>query len=169
MPTKRNGKSHQIGIYIPHEWKAAFESWGKVRGVGYQTFMKEILGEWLGAAGMTPPDGEVLRRAAKVERTVPDRRIYPVGPTVYFIQAGEGGPIKIGFSLNVKARMAGLQTGRTEKLKLLLTLPGTKVDEARLHDKFGRFRIQGEWFKPDPAVLKSIEVLRAWKDKKGVT
>lgn len=167
MPTgKRNRKSHQIGIYIPHEWKAAFEAWGRVRGVGYQTFMKEVLGEWLEGAGLSPPTEGVGSGLDKLVRVTHDA--YPVGPVVYFIQAGEGGFIKVGWSANVKMRMAGLQTGRPEELHLLLAFTGTRVEEGRLHARLAPYRVRGEWFKPDPAVLKSIEVLRSWAIKEGL-
>lgn len=65
---------------------------------------------------------------------------------VYFIQQGETGPIKIGWSTNVRSRLASLQTATHERLRLLLVLDGQPEDERRLHAWFARERRGGEWF-----------------------
>lgn len=75
---------------------------------------------------------------------------------IYFIQVGESGPIKIGFSSNVDQRLRTLQTGHTEKLKLLHSQIGTKADEGRLHNRFRNIHIKGEWFEADPSLLEFI-------------
>jgi hypothetical protein len=72
--------------------------------------------------------------------------------TVYFIQAGRGGPIKIGKSRgDPRVRMRTLQTAHHEQLGLVGTITlSDPVDasllEAELHRTFYRHRIRGEWF-----------------------
>jgi hypothetical protein len=76
---------------------------------------------------------------------------------VYFIQAGEGGPIKIGYSANPRDRMASLQTASSVRLKLLGVVPGAGANEQALHERFGDLRTNGEWFLPSARLLGFIE------------
>jgi len=69
------------------------------------------------------------------------------GGFVYFIQAGEGGPIKIGWAVDPRARLNELQVGCPEPLRLLMTLAGDGGLEAQLHRRFARIRPRGEWFR----------------------
>jgi hypothetical protein len=74
--------------------------------------------------------------------------------SVYFVQAGEGGPIKIGWTGgDPKARMRDLQTGNPYPLSMLGHVPGSGADEAELHDRFRHLRMVGEWFKPAPEIV----------------
>lgn len=75
---------------------------------------------------------------------------------VYFIQVGADGPIKIGFSSDVAQRLRTLQTGHTEKLRLLHKQVGTKEDEAALHRKFRNIHIKGEWYEADAVLVEFI-------------
>lgn len=76
---------------------------------------------------------------------------------VYFVSAGEGGPIKIGWSQDVGRRIEELQTANPHNLILLATLRGTMADEARFHSMFARFQMQSEWFEPAQEILDFIE------------
>ena len=68
-------------------------------------------------------------------------------PIVYFIQAGPGGPIKIGYSSRSgAARLRENQTAQAETLILLAEARGTREDEAALHGQFNHRRVRGEWF-----------------------
>lgn len=67
---------------------------------------------------------------------------------VYFVQVGQDGPIKIGQSRDVGARIDALQNAHHEPITLLGTVPEVVVTERMFHDKFARFRIRGEWFRP---------------------
>lgn len=78
---------------------------------------------------------------------------------VYFIQAGLHGPIKIGWSANVKQRLAAAQVDNHEELILRATTPGGPEIEARLHVVFEAAWIRGEWFRPVTALLEMVEVL----------
>ena len=77
---------------------------------------------------------------------------------VYYIQRGDtGGPIKIGWSSQVEARLAELQCGAAEKLYLLGKHPGSLRDEKVLHIRFHRLRLNGEWFEASPELLSHIQ------------
>lgn len=67
---------------------------------------------------------------------------------IYFIQAGENGPIKIGVAIDVASRMSFLQSGNAEKLRLIGTMPGSYDEEKCLHRLAWKDRIRGEWFHP---------------------
>jgi hypothetical protein len=65
---------------------------------------------------------------------------------VYVIQGEQGSPIKIGVAKNVKSRIAGLQTGNPQRLRLLHVLPGDGLLERALHQRLRESAIHGEWF-----------------------
>lgn len=73
---------------------------------------------------------------------------------VYLIQAGENGPVKIGFAAHVTIRLADLQSAHYEELRLLRTVSDAGRNVERwLHRQFREQRIRGEWFRFDPAML----------------
>lgn len=77
---------------------------------------------------------------------------------VYFIRAVSGGPIKIGVGTDPAQRLAVLQPGNPEKLRILGVIPGAgHKRERQLHLQFGESRLNGEWFKPTPELLATIE------------
>ena len=76
---------------------------------------------------------------------------------VYFIQAGEDGPIKIGFAksvVGIKKRLAGFQTCHAQTLHLLGYVEGSRDEEAEYHALFASSRLRGEWFSPTPHLLQ---------------
>ncbi len=81
--------------------------------------------------------------------------------TVYFIQAGDHGPIKIGYSSDPFRRLANLQSGHYEPLTLLGFCSGGAETEARLHADLAPYCMNGEWFLPSPEVLDVIEIQAA--------
>lgn len=75
---------------------------------------------------------------------------------VYFIQSGEHGPVKIGFtSRDPHARVCKLQTGNPEELLLRHVIPAERATEKQLHTRFEPARIRLEWFGGDylPVIL----------------
>lgn len=76
--------------------------------------------------------------------------------SVYFIQCGTGGPIKIGIASDVNKRLGSLQTGHHEQLHLLAHIEAYERFEAMLHKRFKRGLIRGEWFKPDTPGLPDL-------------
>ena len=70
---------------------------------------------------------------------------------VYFVRAGNRGAIKIGMARNVERRLATMQTGNAFELKIMACIcceskRDALILEKRLHSKFKRQRIRGEWF-----------------------
>lgn len=79
---------------------------------------------------------------------------------VYFIQGESGGPIKIGKAVNPTQRLAQLQTGFHEQLKILGLIPnGGVATEKQLHERFAQYRVKGEWFLPCDEILELIRRL----------
>lgn len=78
-------------------------------------------------------------------------------PMLYFIQAGDDGPIKIGHASSPRERIWDLQSGNHLQLRLLLELPGTVAAERAAHEAFSGLRIRGEWFRADRQLLAFIE------------
>lgn len=75
---------------------------------------------------------------------------------VYFIQATSGGPVKIGTAANVQHRLDGLQTASAEVLQVLGVMEARARLEGELHRRFDGLRMLGEWFRPEPELLKFI-------------
>lgn len=70
---------------------------------------------------------------------------------VYFIQVQGGGPVKIGWSVDVHERLSELQTGCPLPLEIRRTIETTdRTLEKRIHQYFKDLRIRGEWFDVDP-------------------
>lgn len=80
---------------------------------------------------------------------------------VYLIQAGETGPVKIGWAKRPEARLRELQTGNGERLRILRLFEGSRIDEARLHAAFAARRLYGEWFDFSPEMLDGNSCLHA--------
>lgn len=78
---------------------------------------------------------------------------------VYFIQAGENGPVKIGYATDVAHRCRDLQTGHYEALRIIRVIEtANSTAERWLHRHFDAERLRGEWFRFDVAML-TIEPL----------
>lgn len=76
---------------------------------------------------------------------------------VYFLQAGVGGPIKIGFTKgNPENRIRALQVASPVKLILIGTANGNNLEEKLLHFHLCGHRLIGEWFHPAPQVMEAI-------------
>jgi DNA-binding Xre family transcriptional regulator len=76
---------------------------------------------------------------------------------VYFVQAGHGGPIKIGLAKDVGCRVANMQTGNPKKLRVIGTIPAASEHiEAELHRRFQAGCVGGEWFAPSAELLNFI-------------
>ncbi len=65
---------------------------------------------------------------------------------IYFIQARHGGPIKIGSTTDLYARLRALQTSAAGELRIIATCDGDQVREREIHTFLDRFRVRGEWF-----------------------
>lgn len=84
------------------------------------------------------------------------RSMLPV-MSVYFIQAGVDGAIKIGFTrFPVLDRLKSLQVACPDELRLLAVLAGDDGKETEIHKRFAPDRIRGEWFRPSTTLLDYV-------------
>lgn len=67
--------------------------------------------------------------------------------SVYFMQDGHHGRIKIGFSNDLEERLKDLRTANPD-IRLLGSIPGDRTKETLVHRMFSKHRIEGEWFDP---------------------
>lgn len=78
--------------------------------------------------------------------------------SVYFLQAVDGGPIKIGFTRGkVAKRLKAIQACSPVELVLI----GARKDvglhvEMALHHRLAADRLHGEWFSPSSVVLDTM-------------
>lgn len=103
----------------------------------------------------------------------PMPRLMPQGPDyvkietaameqlVYFIQAGDTGPVKIGIAKDPNSRLSGLQTAHHETLHLRAITVGGMEQEREYHVRFAHCALRGEWFEPHTDILAEIERLNA--------
>lgn len=79
---------------------------------------------------------------------------------VYFVQNGDNGPIKIGYTRHINRRMRELRTKCGLNCVLLATRPGGGEREGAYHFQFWADHVEGEWFNPSVAILSEIERLK---------
>ena len=115
---------------------------------------------------MTRPQRRELARI--VAGYAPPRRDrHPGRPTadrsgrIYFFGEVDGGPIKIGFSSNFECRLRDIHALNCRPLILLASFDGHQSDEKRLHRRFERHKLHGEWFGAHPEILAEIDSIRS--------
>lgn len=90
--------------------------------------------------------------------------------SVYFIQQGSDGPIKIGFcrrDQNVQQRLDTLRTANPYPLHLrAISLMAGQQTERELHRTFAHARLEGEWFQPTEDLLRLVEAIK--KDPEAI-
>lgn len=75
---------------------------------------------------------------------------------VYFIRAGDDGPVKIGIAFDPYQRLDELQTANPFPLRIIGAFEGGRAEELRLHALFAADRLEREWFKPTQAILDMV-------------
>jgi hypothetical protein len=75
---------------------------------------------------------------------------------VYFISEVGGGPIKIGYGIDPGYRLAQLQIGNHRRLEILGVVEDRDGLENRLHTRFWKSRLRGEWFERTPELVDYI-------------
>lgn len=78
---------------------------------------------------------------------------------VYFVQQGDNGPIKIGYTKRKGLRLTALQNGNPERLRMVCAVPGGRALEYVLHKAFRGARLVGEWFTPTPRLVALMKEL----------
>lgn len=74
----------------------------------------------------------------------------------YIIQAGPTGPVKIGRADDPNARLATLQTGQPEELRIIRIVDTPYECEGAFHARFADLRIRGEWFRFDSEMMTFV-------------
>jgi hypothetical protein len=123
--------------------------------------------------GLTPrgigslPKGELRSKAYQKAASKRKRPRSSGEPTrirngvVYFILDTTSHAIKIGFCLkNPEKRLAALQTGNSNALRLLGYVYGIESHEKFLHKQFSPYHRQGEWFSVD--ILSGVDGILKW-------
>jgi hypothetical protein len=82
--------------------------------------------------------------------------------SVYFIQRGKDGPIKIGAAENFFTRYKALQSYIAEPLYVRAVIDGDKSTERKYHYKFDRYRLhrKEEWFSPADEIISFTRMVR---------
>lgn len=75
---------------------------------------------------------------------------------IYFIQAEDGGPIKIGTTARLTVRLKELCKEAGDGLRVLAVIDGSYQEESKLHRRFVHLRGVGEWFEPGDDLLGFI-------------
>ena len=104
-------------------------------------------------------DTPVLSEVLFNERNISS--VQPNSAYVYVIQAGNHGPVKIGWARNPFARLLLLQTGNAARLRLVHTedFLDRRVAcslESELHRMFADLKIRGEWFRFEGALQEAL-------------
>lgn len=82
---------------------------------------------------------------------------------IYFVQATNGGPIKIGTTIRLSERLQALAREAGEDLKVVAVTQGSFPEESSLHRRFAHLRVVNEWFEPGDDLLGFIvESCQPW-------
>ncbi|KKN66132.1 hypothetical protein LCGC14_0474220 [marine sediment metagenome] len=86
---------------------------------------------------------------------------------LYLIQCGgECGPLKIGWSKDPESRLCELQIANPYELKIIaVNVHVETADEFKLHLKFVKFHLRGEWFQFNPEIVEGFHAYTAKSQK----
>lgn len=106
-----------------------------------------------------PPPGHPGPRSLAEYNREAERTGAAGAPVVYYLGRPDGA-IKIGHTTDLAARVARLHLEHLGAI-LLAFEPGTEALEAQRHHEYQHARLlgQGEWFRPDPALLTHVSAL----------
>lgn len=82
---------------------------------------------------------------------------------VYVIQQGLNGPVKIGCAVDPGARLASMQSGNPDQLRIVGVCRGSRGVERMLLAAFSPHSIRGEWFSPVPEIMEFANSLPTWE------
>ena len=78
---------------------------------------------------------------------------------IYFIQQGDDGPIKIGYSTDVTERIRRMRTCSPYEIYIRLVISGNLDFEKNIHKKFKKYKMRGEWFQNTKEIREYIKSL----------
>ena len=98
------------------------------------------------------------------QRTVPGdnmRQQYKIVGTgvVYFIGSEESRYVKIGTTIDIEKRIAGIQTSIPFDLELIFSFSGGRAEEKKTHSAFEQYRKRGEWFENTGKLKEYIDYM----------
>lgn len=167
----------RLGEYITPEALASDTGWSvrRVRKVARDLGACRVMGNRM---VLLPCDVVLILKAAKPNLTVEDVKQWlaadalelleekiaqewadPTG-CVYFVQQDQ--TVKIGFTADLKGRLAKLKTSMAIEPAVLLTIPGTLALEAYFHNKFSGDRMAREWFRLSESINEFV-ARRQWQ------
>lgn len=76
---------------------------------------------------------------------------------VYFARSGN--KVKIGVATKVNGRISTIQSGSPAKIELLACIPGGVEMERKMHMRFAKLRIRGEWFRYKGELMEYVQSL----------
>lgn len=85
----------------------------------------------------------------------------PYSDVVYFVSGG--GLTKIGRTSQLRRRVTELAAACPMPLLLEAWLPGYSLLEVRLHARFDRYRVHGEWFRQNVSLRALLNKIEAAK------
>lgn len=118
-------------------------------------FVRHLDQEIVGVSEVTAAIRQAEKQAREEEAGTPNPSPRP-DPSVYFIQAVNGGLIKIGWAMCPKRRLKAIDPFSPTPLQIIGVIPGGAVKEASLHKQFSHLRERGEWFRPESDLLQFI-------------
>lgn len=83
---------------------------------------------------------------------------------VYFLQSGDRPFVKIGWAIDPTSRIASLQCGSPEELRLLGRVQATMAEEMEWHRRFCHLHFRAEWFHLSEELRHAIADQRAFMD-----
>jgi hypothetical protein len=76
---------------------------------------------------------------------------------IYFLQSPDGGPVKIGHTVNLDVRRQQLESYYRQPLALLATREGGRAEERAIHERFAEHRLgRTEQFRPVAEIMAFI-------------
>lgn len=93
---------------------------------------------------------------------------------VYFIRSGKTGPVKIGWTKDVKNRLAMLRCASWEPLELIREVDAVRGAEYWLHAHYADRKVHGEWFAFCPTMMEidpfdaapAMLTIPSWQEKR---
>jgi hypothetical protein len=87
----------------------------------------------------------------------PDNRILRGTDTrktlIYVLRRGDSREVKIGITRDLARRVKAIQHANAQPITVFATFPGDPFAERRVHERFARARVRGEWFAADDGLL----------------
>lgn len=81
---------------------------------------------------------------------------------VYFLRRNTDNAVKIGWSKEPLERWAYIERRGDVEVDLIANFPAQRFVESELHDRFARYRLDGEWFAshgPLEGAVQLVEIL----------